>query len=106
MKQRKLTPQPSGTNDASVGARFTEDDIVNAVEVMRQSLKQNDVRVAMYILNEHSKSLAAEQEQPAKIHLTEEYLEQLAQQYFPKPQKIESQGDHARDNSGHDAREQ
>ena len=106
MKQHKLTHKQSATHNVSVGARFTEDDIVNAVEVMRQSLKQNDVRVAMYILNEHSKSLAAEQERPAKIHLTEEYLEQLAQEYFPKPQKIESQGNHARDTSGHDVRQQ
>jgi len=106
MKQRKLTTKPSGTNDVSVGARFTEEDIANAVEVMRHLLKQNDLRVAMFILNEYNKSLAADQERPAKIHLTEEYLEQLAQEYFPKPKKIESQGNHARDTSGRDAREQ
>ena len=86
--KKKRTKTAKATN---IRKHLTADDIAGALKVLRHHIKKNDVRVALYVLDQYfgkpapQTDLSEAPKKPVNLRLTNEFFDKLAQKYFPKP---------------------
>ncbi|MCI0706035.1 MAG: hypothetical protein L0Y80_00940 [Ignavibacteriae bacterium] len=93
LRERTTATKPKRLVGTNIRKLITANDIDGALDVIRYHIKQKDVRVALYLLDQYFGKPAQQTElseapkKPVNLRLTSDFLDKLSQKYFPKPQQ-------------------